>query len=97
MESPNIEIREFPAEDSGVSLVSVDDLVSRCATDPGFREAIDVMERAAGAPSELKVLVRKQLTRDFHADRRALSQRRAIDFARRKKAVVQRYGDGRAS
>jgi len=84
LKSPNPELREFPAPESGVKLVSVAELVERCATDPAFRRAIDTMERAAGAPSEIKIAIRKQLVHDAVVARRVESQIRAINYARRK-------------
>jgi len=84
MRTPNIEIRELPDGKNGIKLIPVDELVKRCAVDPDLRRAIDTMERAAGAPTELKIAVQKQLRHDMHTEMRVESQRRAIEFAGRK-------------
>ena len=91
MKSPAIEFHELHIPGSGIREVTVEELAARCATDPSLREAIDVMERAAGAPSEIKLIINKQLVHDMRSEMRAESQRRAIEFGMRKQKTIADY------
>ena len=91
LKSPAVELRELPIPGCGVRVVSVEELASRCAVDPLLREAIDAMSRAAGAPAEVKQIIHKQLVKDMRTERRAESQRRAIEYGMRKQRVIDAH------
>ena len=88
MKSPAVELQELPTPGCGVRIVPVEELVAKCAIDTALREAIDIMERAAGAPSEVKIGISKQLRHDMFSTMRAESQRRAIEYGMRKHKVI---------
>jgi hypothetical protein len=91
MKSPSVELRELPTPGCGVRIISVEEMTNRCTNDPTLREAISVMERAAGCTSEVRIAISKQLSKDLYLDRRADSQRRAIEYGLRKQKTIEDY------
>jgi hypothetical protein len=91
MKSPPVELRELPTPGCGVRLVSVEEMTDRCTRDPAYREAISAMECAAGCTSEVRIAISKQLSKDLYLDRRADSQRRAIEYGLRRQKTVEDY------
>ena len=76
----------------GTRVVDPAELAARILSDPALGEAITLCERAAGAPSQMRMMVRQEGHRAVQDARIIDSNRRAIQYAMRRDKRINEGG-----